>query len=132
MICPEVLYKVDARCFFMGDADRKMVTYGIEQGKKNLSYVPINFSNIPGVLTEHIHVNTFIVTASPMDKCGHFSLGTNNDYASIVLRCDLVIVELNPNMPRVVGDSLVHVSEVDAIVENNVPLVQTPYKDPAH
>jgi itaconate CoA-transferase len=37
-----------------------------------------------------------------------------------------VIVEVNPNMPRVFGDSLVHVSEVVAIVKNNVPLVQIP------
>jgi itaconate CoA-transferase len=131
LICPEVLYKVDSRCFFMGDPDRQMVAYGLEHGKKNLSYVPINFSNTPRVLTEYIHVNTFVVTVSSMDKSGHFSLGTNNDYASEVLRhCDHVIVEVNPNMPRVFGDSLVHVSEVDAIVENNVPLVQIPYKDP--
>jgi acyl-CoA hydrolase len=42
-----------------------------------------------------------------MDKSGHFSLGTNHDYASTVLRhCDYVIVEVNPNMPRVFGDSL--------------------------
>jgi itaconate CoA-transferase len=131
LICPEVLYKVDSRCFFMGDPDRKMVAYGLKEGKKNLSYVPVNFSNIPRVLTEHIHVNTFVVTVSSMDKSGHFSLGTNNDYASIVLRhCDRVIVEVNRNMPRVFGDSLVHVSEVDAIVENDVPLVQIPYNDP--
>jgi itaconate CoA-transferase len=66
-----------------------------------------------------------------MDKSGHFSLGTNNDYASIVLRhCDRVIVEVNRNMPRVFGDSLVHISEVDAIVENDVPLVQLPYHEP--
>ncbi len=131
LICPEVLYKVDSRCFFMGDADRKMVAYGLEHGKKNLSYVPVNFSNAPRVLTEYIHVNTFVVTVSPMDKSGHFSLGTNNDYASTVVRnCDRVIVEVNRNMPRVFGDSLVHVSEVDAIVENHVPLVQIPYKEP--
>lgn len=131
LICPEVLYKVDSRCFFMGDPDRKMVAYGIKEGKKNLSYVPINFSSIPRILTEHIHVNTFVVTVSPMDKSGHFSLGTNNDYASTVLRhCDRVIVEVNRNMPRVFGDSLVHVSEVDAIVENDVPLVQIPFKEP--
>jgi len=131
LICPDVLYKVDSRCFFMGDPDRAMVAYGIKEGKKNLSYVPINFSSIPRILTEHIHVNTFVVTVSPMDKSGHFSLGTNNDYASTVLRhCDRVIVEVNPNMPRVFGDSLVHVSEVHAIVENNVPLVQIPFKEP--
>src|SRR6516162_6801226 len=131
LIRPEVLSKVDARVFFMGDPDRKMVAKGISENRKYLSYVPINFTNIPRALTEHIRVNTFVVAVSPMDKSGHFSLGTNNDYASIVLRhCDHVVVEVNRNMPRVFGDSLVHVSEVDAIVENNAPLVQIPYKDP--
>jgi len=131
LICPEVLSRVDARCFFMGDPDRKMVARGISEGRKYLSYVPINFSNTPRALVEQIHVNTFVVAVSPMDKSGHFSLGTNNDYASTVLRhCDHVIVEVNRNMPRVFGDSLVHISEVDAIVENHAPLVQIPYKDP--
>jgi itaconate CoA-transferase len=131
LIRPEVLSKVDARCFFMGDPDRKMVALGISEGRKYLSYVPINFSNIPRALTEHIRVNTFLVTVSPMDASGHFSLGTNNDYASTVLRhCDHVVVEVNRNMPRVFGDSLVHVSEVQAIVENHAPLVNVPYKDP--
>jgi itaconate CoA-transferase len=131
LIRPEVLSKVDARVFFMGDPDRKMVALGISEGRKYLSYVPINFSNIPRALTEHIRVNTFVVTVSPMDASGHFSLGTNNDYASTVLRhCDRVVVEVNRNMPRVFGDSLVHVSEVQAIVENHAPLVQVPYKDP--
>ncbi len=128
---PEVLSKVDARCFFMGDPDRKMVKLGISEGRKYLSYVPINFSNIPRALTETIHVNTFVVTVSPMDASGHFSLGTNNDYASTAVRhSDRVIVEVNKNMPRVFGDSLVHISEVHAIVENHAPLVQIPYKDP--
>jgi itaconate CoA-transferase len=131
LIRPEVLSKVDARVFFMGDPDRKMVQIGLKEGRKYLSYVPVNFSQIPRALTEHIRVNTFLVTVSPMDASGHFSLGTNNDYASTVLRhCDRVVVEVNRNMPRVFGDSLVHVSEVQAIVENHAPLVQVPYKDP--
>jgi itaconate CoA-transferase len=128
---PEVLSKVDARVFFMGDPDRKMVALGISEGRKYLSYVPINFSNIPRALEESIHPDTFIVTVSPMDKSGHFSLGTNNDYASAAVRlAKHVIVEVNHNMPRVFGDSLVHVSEVDAIVENDAPLVQIPYVEP--
>jgi len=131
LIRPEVLKNVNARCFFMGETDRKVVDVGLAEGRKYLSYVPINFSNIPRALTEHIKVNTFVVTVSPMDKSGHFSLGTNNDYASTVLRhCDHVIVEVNRNMPRVFGDSLVHVSEVHGIVENDAPLVKIPYKDP--
>ena len=122
---PEVLSKLDARNFFIGEPDRKMIELGIAEGKKYLSYIPCNFSQIPRALTEHVHINTFLVTVSPMDASGHFSLGTNNDYASTVIRkCDRVIVEVNKNMPRVFGDSLVHISEVQAIVENDYPLTE--------
>lgn len=131
LIRPEILSKVNARAFFLGDPDRKMVDQGISEGRKYLSYVPCNFSQIPRALTEHMRVNTFVVTVSPMDASGHFSLGTNNDYASTLVRhCDRVIVEVNRNMPRVFGDSLVHVSEIQAIVENHVELPQVPYKEP--
>lgn len=131
LIRPEVLSKVDARCSFMGDPDRKMVALGLKEGRKYFSYLPINFSQVSRALTEAVHVNTFVITVSPMDASGHFSLGTNNDYASIVIRnCDHVIVEVNRNMPRVFGDSLVHISEVAAVVENHVPLVQIPYRKP--
>jgi itaconate CoA-transferase len=61
-----------------------------------------------------------LVMVSPMDKNGYFTFGTNNDYTSSVSRAArCLIVEVNPNMPRVFGDSLLHVSEVDAIVESN-------------
>ena len=131
LIRPEVLTKLNARGFFLGEPDRKMVKQSLADGRKLLSYVPCNFSQIPRALTEHMRVNTFVVTVSPMDASGHFSLGTNNDYASTLIRhCDRAIVEVNRNMPRVFGDSLVHVSEVDAIVENHVPLPEVPYREP--
>lgn len=131
LVRPEVLLKVDARNFFIGDPDRKLIEQGIKEGRKYLSYIPCNFSQIPRALTEHIHVDTFIVTVSPMDASGHFSLGTNNDFASTVIRhCGRVIVEVNRNMPRVFGDSLVHVTEVDAITENHVPLPEVPARPP--
>jgi len=38
--------------------------------------------------------------------------------------CRRLIVEVNHHMPRVFGDSLLHVSEVDAIVEHDAPLVE--------
>lgn len=127
----EVLEKVDARNFFIGEPDRRVIDLGIAEGKKYLSYIPCNFSQIPRALCEHIRVNTFVVMVSPMDASGHFSLGTNNDFASTVVRnCDRVIVQVNRNMPRVFGDSLVHVSEVDAIVEDHCPLAEVPWKEP--
>jgi len=128
---PEVLAKLNARNFFIGEPDRRIIDQGISEGRKYLSYIPCNFSQIPRALTEHVHMNTFLVVVSPMDASGHFSLGTNNDYASTVIRkCDRVLVEVNKNMPRVFGDSLVHVSEVHGIVENHVPLPEIPCKPP--
>jgi len=71
-------------------------------------------------------VDVTIATVSPMDKAGYFSFGTANDYTSTAARhCGKLIVEVNEHMPRVFGDSLLHVSEVDAIVENSVPLFET-------
>jgi itaconate CoA-transferase len=68
-------------------------------------------------------MDAMLVMVSPMDANGYFTFGTNNDYTSGVARAaQRLIVEVNPNMPRVFGDSLLHVSEVDAIVESNQPL----------
>lgn len=131
LIRPEVLARIDARNFFIGEPDREMIQRGIAEGRKYLSYIPCNFSQIPRALTESMRVDTFLVTVSPMDASGHFSLGTNNDYASTVVRhCGRVLAEVNRYMPRVFGDSLVHVSEVDAIVENHVPLPEFPAREP--
>lgn len=72
-------------------------------------------------------VDVTVTTVSPLDKAGFFGFGTANDYISTAARhCRRLIVEVNPNMPRIFGDSLVHVSEVDPIVENEAPLMEVP------
>lgn len=67
-------------------------------------------------------VNVAMVTVSPMDSHGYFSYGlTNCAQQEMIDAADYVIVEVNPNMPYICGleaDSI-HVSEVDAIVEND-------------
>jgi itaconate CoA-transferase len=64
-----------------------------------------------------------VMVVAPMDKAGFFSCGTNGDYTIPTARiAKKLIVAVNPNMPRVFGDSSVHISEVDAIVENESPL----------
>jgi itaconate CoA-transferase len=58
-----------------------------------------------------------------MDPHGWFTFGTSNDYGTSVARtAKRLVVEVNANMPRVFGDSLLHISEVDALVENDMPL----------
>jgi itaconate CoA-transferase len=64
-----------------------------------------------------------MMMVSPMDKAGLFSCGTNGDYTIPTARiAKKLIVEVNPCMPRVFGDSCIHISEVDAIVESYDPL----------
>jgi itaconate CoA-transferase len=109
---------------FFGAPERELIQMGVEDGnRKVVHFVPNTFSQSPRLFQEHIPIDAMLVMVSPMDENGYFTFGTNNDYTSGVARAaGRLIVEVNPNMPRVFGDSLLHVSEVDAIVESDHPL----------
>jgi itaconate CoA-transferase len=118
---------------FVAAADRVLIKRGMEDGgRKVVAFVPNNFHEAPRLLIEEIGIDTFLHTVSPMDRHGYFSFGTGNDYSTKVARsAKRLIVEVNKNMPRVHGDGAeLHVSEVDAIVENHVPLLELPSRDP--
>lgn len=125
LLAEDVIDKIDAHTFFVGTPDHDIIRRQAATGRKILSFVPVNFSQIPRLFEELIALDTFVVTVSPMDSGGYFSLGTNNDFASTAARrCKRLLVEVNRNMPRVFGQSQLHVREVAAIVENHVPLLE--------
>ncbi|MHC9540281.1 MAG: acetyl-CoA hydrolase/transferase family protein [Vulcanimicrobiota bacterium] len=125
LFLPEVMDRIETYSLFFSALDRSINKRQIENGKRPIDYVPCNFYQMPRMMTESIHVDSLILTLSPMDRFGYFTLGTNNDWVStLVHKCNHVIVEVNENMPRVFGDSLVHISEVAAVVENHVPLLE--------
>ncbi len=101
-------------------------------GRKVVNYVPNNFHQAPRLLIDEIGIDTFVCTVSPMDRHGYFSFSTGNDYSTKVARAaKRLIIEVNENMPRVMGaGAALHVSEVDAIVENHVPLLELPICSP--
>jgi itaconate CoA-transferase len=112
--------RLSAYCWFVSGADRELVKCGQHH------FVPNEFHQIPRLLRDFMKVEVAVTTVSPMDQAGFFSFGTVNDYISTAARCaKRLIVEVNHHMPRVFGDSLLHVSEVDAIVENHQPLIET-------
>lgn len=117
---------------FLGSKERLLIKQGdADNGRKVIYYVPGSFSHMPRYFREDIKLDTFIVTVSPMDKSGYFTFGTNNDYTSTAARCaKKLIIEVNENMPRVFGDSLLHISEVDAIIENTIPLISLNPRQP--
>jgi len=117
-------------CMFVGPVERALIQRGAKDGRKVVQYVPNNFHQAPRLLIDEIGIDSFVVTVSPMDEHGYFSFGTGNDYSTKVARAaKRLIVEVNENMPRVNGDGAeLHVSEVDAIVENHVPLLELPVR----
>ena len=116
--------RIVPHCMFLGAPERELIRLGEEDGNRKVVYfVPNTFSQSPRLFEEHIPVDAMLVMVSPMDENGYFTFGTNNDYTSGVARsAERLIVEVNPDMPRVFGASLLHVSEVDAIVESDRPL----------
>jgi itaconate CoA-transferase len=126
--------RIHPYCMFIAAAERALIKRGVEDGgRKIVNYVPNNFHQTPRLLIDEIGIDSFVCTVSSMDRHGYFSFGTGNDYSTKVARAaKRLIVEVNENMPRVHGDGAeLHVSAVDAIVENNVPLLELPIRAPA-
>lgn len=120
----ELMDRISPHCMFLSGAERELIKQGdADGGRKVVQFVPNNFSQAIRLFTDNIPIDTFLVTVSPMDRNGYFTFGTNNDYTATVARlARRLVVEVNPHMPRVFGRSLLHLSEVDAIVEHDAPL----------
>lgn len=124
----ELLDRVRPHCMFLSPIERALLQRGEADGRVPIEFVPVAFSESARLLSERIELDAFITTVSPMDRNGWFTFGTSNDYGSTAARsANKLIVEVNRNMPRVFGESLLHISEVDAIVENDVPLFEAAY-----
>ena len=128
----DLMGRIKPHCMFMGPIERELEKKGEQDGRRVINFVPVAFSDAPRLLSRHVQIDTFITTVSPMDKHGYFTFGANNDYASAAARsARRTIVEVNENLPRVFGDSTLHISEVDAVVENSCPLFESPLREPS-
>ena len=87
---------------------------------------------IHGHLSHHLWINSefckydlYVCEVSPMDENGYFSfsLGTGAN-RSRMGSAEKVVLEVNPNMPWIGGDSRVHVTEVDGIIEADIPVCE--------
>jgi itaconate CoA-transferase len=117
ILAPDLAALIHPHCWFVSASDRSLVRAGTNY------FVPNQFHQIPRLIRDFMQVDVTVTAVSPMDRAGFFTFGTLNDYISTAARhCRKLLVEVNPHMPRVFGDSLLHISEVDAIVEHAAPL----------
>lgn len=111
---------------FHGKAERALDQQAAQNGSPPTEFVPCAFSQAPNLYAK-IGVDTLITQVAPMDADGNFSLGTNTDYAlSVARRAKRVILEVNRHMPRTLGDCMIPLSDVTAIVEHDQPLIAVP------
>ncbi|WP_426039116.1 acetyl-CoA hydrolase/transferase family protein [Brevundimonas sp. DC300-4] len=122
----ELMDRIHPCSLFHSAIERRLDARAREDGRPSVvQFIPTGFQQTPRVLCQEIGVDTLIATVSPMDADGNFSFGTNTDYAQPVSKtAKRVILEVNPHMPRVFGDCTVHVSQVTALVENAVALLE--------
>jgi acyl-CoA hydrolase len=82
------------------------------------NYIPIFLSEIPRLFEQKVlPLDVALVQVSPPDEHGYCTLGTSVDAAiSAVRNARIVIAQVNPLMPRVMGDGVVHYSRFTALV----------------
>jgi acyl-CoA hydrolase len=99
--------------WFVGPADRSAIAAG--RG----DYVPCHLSEIPKLMrTQRPRIDTALLMTAPPDRHGLLSLGVEVLASQAAADCaGRVIVQINEKMPRVLGNSFIHVDDVDLIVE---------------
>ncbi len=103
---------------FVGANAREAVNSG------RADYLPVFLSEIPALFRSgRVPIDVTLLNVSPPDAHGYCSLGTSVDCALETARsARLVIAQINPAMPRTLGDSFLHIDQVDWAVDVNAPL----------
>lgn len=99
-----------------------------DQGLCN--YIPMTYRNLPEYYRRFLDVDVACLSVTPMNENGYFNLSLAVSASSAILKCaKKVIVEVDENLPWAVGgfDELIHISDVDAVIEGvHKPLAQLP------
>lgn len=110
----------------MSGYERKLCDRGM------CSFNPMVFRNLGAYYQHFLTVNVAMMCVTPMNQHGYFNFSLSNASARAVLdKADIVILEINENLPWVYGglDECIHIDDVDMIVEgphNPLPSIQTP------
>src|SRR5258706_10388296 len=120
LLAPAMARYFRHRALFIGPNARAAVNEG------RADYVPIFLSDVPRLFESRaLPLDAVLVNATPPDRHGFCSLGTSVEAMHAAIRAaKTVIVQFNSAMPRTLGDSFIHVSDIDLAVEVDVPPYQ--------
>lgn len=88
-------------------------------------YTPVNMAEVPRLFANRrIPIDIALIQVSPPDDFGWMSLGVSVDVTlPAALSADIVIAQVNANMPMVLGQSFIHMNDVDALVNHTESLL---------
>jgi acyl-CoA hydrolase/GNAT superfamily N-acetyltransferase len=116
------------RCnaFFIGKNTRTAIAEG------RADYTPVFLSDLPHLFRNGtIPIDVALIQVTPPDEHGFCCLGVSVDVVKTAAEsATTVIAEVNPQMPRTRGDSLISVDQIDILIENDTPLPEVPTPPP--
>ncbi len=106
--------------FFIGDSTRNAVNEGFAD------YTPVFLSQVPELFSRGLaRVDVCLIQTSPPDEHGYMSLGVSVDIVKAATEAaSIVVAQVNSHMPRVHGDTFIHMEDVDFIIVYNEPLLE--------
>ncbi|MFN8619512.1 MAG: acetyl-CoA hydrolase/transferase C-terminal domain-containing protein [Chloroflexota bacterium] len=112
-LAPEMAGHFKHLALFIGPNARRAINEG------RAEYIPAFLSDVPHLFRRRIlPLDAVLINVTPPDAHGFCSLGTSVDATLAAIEsADLVIAQLNRSMPRTLGDSFIHVDEIDLGVE---------------
>jgi acyl-CoA hydrolase/L-amino acid N-acyltransferase YncA len=113
---------LNIRSIYLGATNSKSLA------KHRRFITPLNMSDAPSLFTTRkLPLNVALIQVSSADDFGWMSLGISVDVTMAAARsADFVIAQVNPKMPRVMGQSFIHVNDVDLLVEYEEELLAIP------
>jgi len=108
--------------FFVGINARQAVAEG------RADYTPVFLSELPRLISRGmIPIDVALIQVTPPDEHGFCSLGVSVEITKTAAeKAKLVIAQVNQQMPRVLGDSFIHVNDIDVVVEHDEPILELP------
>ena len=112
--------KFRTNTFFIGRDLRERVQQG------GADYTPIFLSEIPELFRSgRLPIDVAMITVSLPDEHGYCSFGISVDITKPATEsAKIVIAEINPNMPRTLGDSFIHLNDIDHLVYAEQPILE--------
>jgi acyl-CoA hydrolase/GNAT superfamily N-acetyltransferase len=122
---PNFKYQFRHNAFFIGDNVRDAVAEG------RADYTPIFLSEIPKLFrSRRMQLDVAIIQVTPPNEHGFCSFGVSVDIVKPAAEsADYVIAEVNPCMPWTLGNSFIHVNDIDVLVDNETPILELSYPE---